>query len=288
MYMHYSDRYKPCNDIIFGIMFANAKMFVRLCQSVHKDKIVLTEGPHSQAVYSETAKILNTIRFDVVGKAELGLITMDMQRQYRQVRQERRTVYYACRAISSQQVDKMAYEKLKPVHITFILTEYAKTPVGVRHVGLCYLDTHEPYDDLINLYLVSIPAVIKEGPKAANEAEAAAQEDLYVFAKFFAIQSQEAADVFCAEFENNELAKELVYMYNNAVADKVGIAKAEKNPYYTERLNEAQLEEARAEAYAEGKVEGKAEGASELLALLKQGYDADTAFSMLKAGIKID
>jgi hypothetical protein len=67
----------------------------------------------------------------------------------------------------------MEYEALHPVHIAFILTDYADAPSGVRRGGLCYRDSGELYDDLMELVLVYVPTVAK-GAAMSRE------DDLYV------------------------------------------------------------------------------------------------------------
>ena len=161
-----------------------------------------------------------------------------MQRSYKEARLERRTVYYACRAISTQEVKNMAYEDLNPVNISFILSGH-DDEMPIRNIKLCDIDTFEVYDDLIEITLVHIPAVIRSTDKKSN---------LYMFARFFAISSQNDADKFVNEFGSTDLGKELIMAYNNAVANANNLVKIENTPYFTGRLTEAQLEEERKKA----------------------------------------
>ena len=73
-------------------------------------------------------------------------------------------------------------------------------------------------------------------------------------------------------------------MYNSLVANYQGLQDVENSVYFTQRLNEAQLAQARAEAEARGEARGKAEGASQLARLINDGYDVDTALKMIKEG----
>jgi predicted transposase/invertase (TIGR01784 family) len=193
------------------------------------------------------------------------LFTLDIQRRYTKGRLERRAAYYVCRAISTQQVVKMRYEDLNPVHIAFILTEYAAdkspqspsaarspSPHGVRSVGLCYLDTGELYDDLIHLTLVSVPGILND--------KAAFSEDLYLFTRFFAIGSVGEAARFSREFAGHEVGKELIRMYNTFVSNPQNLYALENDPYFTGRLTEAQIAEERAYAAAKAEAEGEARG----------------------------
>jgi len=237
--LNYHNHFYPSNDVVFSVLFGKKNMFCALVSAVTGDEVVLDSEPHSQATLREDDVLLNSIRFDTFAMAQNSkLYTADMQRSYKEARLERRTAYYACRAISTQEVKDMAYEDLNPVNISFILTDRDdKKPV--RKIKLCDIDTFEVYDDLIEITLVHIPAVIRNMDKKSN---------LYLFARFFAISSQDDAVKFVNEFEISDLGKELIIMYNNAVADANNLARIETSPYFTGRLTEAQLEEERKKA----------------------------------------
>lgn len=138
-------------------------------------------------------------------------------------------MYYACRAISTQPVTNMSY------------------------------------DDLIEITLVYVPAVLREGDGA---------KDLYIFAQFFAISSQEEADKFAEGFSSVELGKELISMYNNALRDVNSLNFIENAPYFTGRLSEAQLEEAKKKAEQKGLDSGMSRGMARGMA---QGISQGTA-----------
>jgi hypothetical protein len=272
MNFNYDDYYRPCHDVVFAIMFADKALFVRLCSAVYDQMITIAGEPHSQAVVRENDVLLKPIRFDILAVADTNQIfTLDMQRRYTKGRQERRCTYYMCRTVSSQNVVDMKYEELHPVHIAFILTSHPKVPNAIRKVGLCFLDTGDIYDDLIELVLVYVPEVIKEtGPSKDN--------DLYIFSRFFAVSSQDEAVAYAAEFEANDLAKELIHMYNSIVSNPQNLQTIENSPYFIQRLNETQLAEARAEAEAKGIIKG----ANQSTKLIKEGYDLETALKMIE------
>ena len=239
MKLNYHSHYYPSHDVIFAILFSKRDLFCALVSAVTGDKVELDSDPHSQATLREDDALLNTIRFDTFAWAlNSKLYTADMQRSYKEARLERRTAYYTCRAISTQEVKDMAYEDLNPVNISFILTEH-KEKKAIRRIKLCDIETYEVYDDLIEITLVHIPAVIKSADKTSV---------LYMFARFFAISSQDDADKFVNEFEMTDLGKEIIVVYNNAVANANNLAKIETSPYFTGRLTEAQLEEERKKA----------------------------------------
>ena len=76
--------------------------------------------------------------------------------------------------------------------------------------------------------------------------------------------NQRDADNFVKEFEKEKLGKELILMYNKAVSNVNKLRKIETSPYFTERLNEAQLEVERREATEKGIKEGKKENQIEI------------------------
>ncbi|MDR1204696.1 MAG: hypothetical protein LBL26_04330, partial [Peptococcaceae bacterium] len=100
MKFNYDDYFRPCHDVVFAITFADKVLFVKLCSAVYDKPVVIPGEPQSQAVARERNALLNTVRFDVLGVADTDQIfTVDIQRRYTRGRQERRGVYYMCRAV---------------------------------------------------------------------------------------------------------------------------------------------------------------------------------------------
>jgi len=226
----FKEKWRPANDVVFSIMFADRHLFQKLLQAVLGKDAQLTADPYSQVALRENAQ-LNSIRFDVFSKDAVvdgaaALCSMDMQRKYWTKNIKRRVVYYAARSVSTQKVEKSEYQNLKPVFICFVMTEKTDSETGVRHVAMSYEDTHEIFDDLMNLCLVYVPSVIASG----NE-----KKDLYLFARFFAVADSGDAVRFEEDFKGNELAEVLVRMYNEAVFDESVLEAYSKYPYYTER-----------------------------------------------------
>ena len=236
MKLNYHSHFYPSNDVVFSVLFAKKDLFCALVSAVTGDAIELDGDPHSQATLREDDVLLNSIRFDTFAWAlDKKLYTADMQRSYKEARLERRTVYYACRAISTQEVKDMAYEELHPVNISFVLTDHDEQQ-AIRKIKLCDIDTHKVYDDLLELTLVHVPAVLRLEDK---------KSDLYMFARFFTVSGQTDADKFVHDFGSTTLGKELIDMYNNAVANANNLQRIENSPYFSGRLTEAQLEEER-------------------------------------------
>jgi predicted transposase/invertase (TIGR01784 family) len=249
--LNFHEHFCPSNDVVFAVMFGKRELFCRLIQAVTGDKIELESDPHTQATLREDDALLSIIRFDTFAPTlNDRFYSLDMQRSYKGSRQERRTVYYACRAVSTQNVDDMAYEDLKPVHISFILTSH-KDEKPIRHIMLCDTESLEIFDNLLELTLVYVPTVLKAYDK---------KSDLYIFARFFYITSQTKADTFVNDFGGHELGKELIVMYDNAVADAQDLQKIENRPYFMGRLTEAQLEEVRKKATIKAMKRGMEDG----------------------------
>ncbi|MDR0221242.1 MAG: Rpn family recombination-promoting nuclease/putative transposase [Lachnospiraceae bacterium] len=242
MKLNYHDYYKPCHDVVFSVMFADKHLFCRLCSATVGEDIQIIGEPHSQAARSEMDVELNNIVFDVFAEStDHRYFTADMQRRYRPLRQERRHIYYACRAISTQPVLKMMYEKVKPVNILFVFIDNHLSQT-IRHIKLCDVETHEVFDDLLEMTLVHLPAVLRTREPS---------DELYLFAKFFMIGSQEDADAFTDMYEVDETGRRLVSMYNTAVNNVANLQGIENAPYYAGRLSEAEIAEALNEALHE-------------------------------------
>ena len=238
--------------MVFSVLFGKENLFCSLVSAVTGDKIELDGELHSQATLREDDVLLNTIRFDTFAKTKnKRFYTADMQRSFYEARLERRTTYYACRTISNQVVKDMVYEDLNPVNIAFILTSHGDNQ-AIRRIKLCDIDTHEIFSDLIEITYVYIKVVLKNADK---------KSDIYLFSNFFAISSQKEADNFVKEFERTKLGKELIEMYNKAVSNVNNLREIESSPYYTGRLNEAQLEAERIKAEKKGIKKGIKKGA---------------------------
>jgi predicted transposase/invertase (TIGR01784 family) len=255
MEFNIDSKYLPRHDVVFSIVFSKASLFTALVRAVTGDAFEIDGDPHSQAMRRGDDAMLNSIRFDMMGKSlDDRLYTVDIQRKYSYDRQVRRSVYYAAVAVASQQVKKMRYDLLMPVVISFLFTDIVKKKSGpVREVKLLYTDTHDVFDDLLRILVVHVPAVARKGGKG----------DLCLISRFLRASDQESARLFVKDYGEDPLGKELEEMYNKSVANKQNLEKVEGTPYYTGRLSEAELEEARAEARAEARTEGLKEGREE-------------------------
>ncbi|GHU73554.1 hypothetical protein FACS1894184_21370 [Clostridia bacterium] len=282
--LDYDDHWRPAHDVVFAIIFGEDYMFVRLAHAATGDVIVLKGKVMTQATLRERSVKLETIRFDAF--AELinnRLVTLDMERSKSgKVRLRRRQVFYTCRAISTQNVDDMAYEELQPINVVFVLAE-PEYKYAIQEIGLTDLRTHEVYDDLMNMTVVYVKNVIKMHDEPKTDDSVEINSDMYLFARFLAIASQAEADKFVNDFADRELGRELISMYNVAVSDKPRLEELEKSTYFTGRLNEAQLAYERDKAELKGEARGI--GIGEQRGLEKG--DQKAAKAMYRRGIPI-
>ena len=135
-------------------------------------------------------------------------------------------------------------------------------------------DTHEPYDELINITVVYIKSVIRDYDNAS---------DLYIFSRFFAILSREEADRFVTDLGSTDLGGELIRVYNNTVSNANHLYELERRPYFMARLNESQLEEARLKAERKGEIKRNREVT---LNMLRSNYTYDAISEI--TGLTID
>ena len=271
----YNKQFRPASDVVFSIMFGDSSMFIRLARAVIGEEIELLDVVRTQAELREDA-ILASIRFDTYAelKKDKGIITLDMERSKYKARLIRRPVFYAARAISTQDVVDMGYEKIKPVNVVFVLTEH-EYPYGIQQIGLTDLKTHELYDDLMNVTIVYVKNVIStyaeeqraktddQNDNSYDSTDVRITADMYTFARFFAISSQTEADQFLNDLGTTELGKELIKMYDAAVLNPAYLEELSKSPYFVSRLNEAQLAYEREKAATEAATKAAAKAAAE-------------------------
>ena len=106
------------------------------------------------------------------------IVTLDLQRKYIKDRVRKRTVYYACREISSQEVKHGKYENLKNVIITFLLTEASlKHTSDDSCIVLKNNVTNELYTNILTIHEVNI--------KHIDDKNA---EELQILKQFFEIE----------------------------------------------------------------------------------------------------
>ncbi|MDR1100968.1 MAG: Rpn family recombination-promoting nuclease/putative transposase [Clostridiales bacterium] len=249
---NFNGRFSPANDTVFSRMFVDKHLFAELLKAVTGKKIKIKGEPITQAVVQERIAMLNVIKLDVFAETSFGMASIDLQNRYYKERVENRSVYYAARMISRQDVENMEYENVKSVHVSFILSRArTKNSGGLEQIRLRNVTTGEDFGSLMGLSLVYVPTVVQKADK---------NSDLYVFSRFFAIKKIKHARKFLVEFQNNKLAKELIRMYDEVVLDPASLEDVERLPYYTNKSKAAIKAEARAKGIEEGMAKGIQQG----------------------------
>lgn len=102
--MNFNKKYLPKSDVVFTVMFLNKELCERTLQAILGESIELVDIV-AESKNDMHKAALNAIYFDIKTKAvDRRIVTLDLQRKYIKDRVRNRTVYYACREISSQEV----------------------------------------------------------------------------------------------------------------------------------------------------------------------------------------
>lgn len=246
-----SEKYPPRHDLIFSIMFEDKSLFTQLLKSVTGHTIE-TEEVISQASLTPDNVNESYIRFDTYAKDKDGTIySMDLQNTYAEELITNRTIYYACKAVSGQKVIKGDYKKLNKVVVSFIMTKKKKDK-SVEIISL-YDQNNKKYSDLLTLYNVYVPSVIDDSEP---------DDDLKVFSEFFAVKSYENMNNFYKNNKDSTLANELVVSYNKAIGYDDLDERAGKE-YFSMKITEQDIAEAKIEYEAKGMEKGIAKGRTE-------------------------
>ena len=236
----------PTDNLIFCYMFENPALFRRIIQAVvgKNEKVELTEPPLSQVAYrnpeltKEKKTRLGTVRVDVQADGLSKLYSLDMQRQYNKTIILKRVMFYSFRLYTSQTVEKMRYDQLKPACVTFMMADSQDgEKKHERHrITVCDETTGEKYYDILDSYLVFVPSVIKGGKNKRG--------DLYVFSSFFAVKNQGQANKFEQDYGAEPLGKEMIRLYAEAVRIKQRLEDLRNyNQFFTEKEYEQKVME---------------------------------------------
>lgn len=251
----FNEKYPPRHDLIFSIMFEDKNLFTLLLKSVTGHTIE-TEEVISQASITPDNINESYIRFDTYAQDKDGTIySMDLQNTYVEELLKNRTIYYACRALSGQKIIKGDYQKLNKVVVSFIMTKKKKhQPVEIINL---YNQNNEKYSDLLTLYNVYVPSVIDDR-EAGN--------DLKIFSEFFSVKSFDDMNDFYNNNKDITLANELVVLYNKAIGYN-NLDELSGKEYFSMKITEQDIAEAKREYEAKGRAEGRSELVKSLLAV---------------------
>jgi hypothetical protein len=202
----------PDNDLIFSRMFEDKNLFESLMKSVlgKKEKLQLVNEPLSQVAKKNVLKNtslktrLNSIRLDVQADGKNKIYTADLQNSGNFEDALARTIYYAMRIYSTQEIKNMNYKAVKPVCVNFLMThakennnENVETKNGIQKIGISNLTTGKNYPEMFDVYVVFVPSVIQTYQKQKIDKN----DDLYIFSKFWGANTQKKANEFYNKFK---------------------------------------------------------------------------------------
>ena len=183
------------------------------------------------------------------------IITLYLQRVYSKDRIRKRTIYYACREIASQKVEKGKYENLNSVIVTFILTEAPlKHTVTNRKIKLIEEAKQEVYSDLMTIHEVNIKHISEQN-----------SQELQIIRHFFEIETEENYQKFVSSYGQTTLGALLLQEYEAAVADPSVLDHLSEEDKYMIRLTDEERLQERAEGREKGREERNIEIAKNLL-----------------------
>ena len=248
--MNFNKKYLPKSDVVFTVMFLNKELCERTLQAILGENIELVDIV-AESKNDMHKAALNAIYFDIKTKAvDRRIVTLDLQRKYIKDRVRNRTVYYACREISSQEVKHGKYENLKNVIITFLLTEASlKHTSDDSCIVLKNNVTNELYTNILTIHEVNI--------KHIDDKNA---EELQILKRFFEIENQSDFDKFSHDYGNTDYGKLLLNSYIETIREDTLLDSLEKEDKYMIRLTDEERLQEREEGREEGRQEGRQEG----------------------------
>ena len=258
--MGFQSKYLPKSDVVFTVMFLNRELCEKTLEAIIGEHIELVDivAEYKNDLHKAA---LNSIYFDIKTRAVDGrIVTLDLQRVYSKERITSRTVYYACREVAAQKVEHSAYEDLKSVVVTFILTEAPlKHTKFNRKIKLIDETTKEVYSDLMTIHEVNIRHISKQH-----------SQELQILRSFFEIETETQYQKFISSYGQTALGKLLLQEYEAAVSNSDVLDDLSKEDKYMLHLTEEErlLEQRKGEQ--RGKEEGREE---ERIKMIKNLFD---------------
>ncbi len=263
--MNFNKKYLPKSDVVFTVMFLNKELCERTLQAILGENIELVDIV-AESKNDMHKAALNAIYFDIKTKAVDGrIVTLDLQRKYRKDRVRKRTVYYACREISSQKVSKGEYENLKSVVVTFLLTEATLKHTNDNKHILLKDETGNIYSDILTIHEVNMKHINQKN-----------SQEMQILKAFFEINTQKDFQNFSENYSQNDYGRLLLDAYAQAIRDDTLLDSLAKEDKYMIRLSDEERLEEREKGEKIGKEIGKEEKAVEItLNMLKMDLDMD-------------
>jgi len=218
---------QPSNDIVFGLVFEDTRIFKMTIMCILDDEIDETSYVVSQKENSMGSSIYNKIRFDVYAEGD-RIYTVDMQRGYPQELIRKRLVYYACRAVGGQRVRKGRYDELKTCVISFI---FETSSYGSKQFMTEYYIASDAggkirkYSDLLTIIELNLKYY-----------ESTDDENLNILCEFLKIKNNKGLDKFVENHGGSEFGSILYERYIKVILDKDLMEKVSKMELYQEKI----------------------------------------------------
>lgn len=250
--MSFHANYLPKSDVVFTVMFLKCE---KTLEAITGEQIELIDiaAEYKNDLHKAA---LNSIYFDIKTRAVDGrIVTLDLQRVYSKDRIKNRTIFYACREIASQKVEKSKYENLKSVIVTFVLTEAPlKHTTFHKKIELVDQTTGKVYSDLLTIHEINIRHISKKH-----------SQELQILRQFFEIDTETSYQKFVSSYAQTQLGALLLEAYDDAVSDPSVLDCLSEEDKYMVRLSEEERLLERAEGKQEGRQEERVEIAKKLL-----------------------
>jgi len=247
--MSFNANYLPKSDVVFTVMFLSEKTL----EAIIGEQIELIDiaAEYKNDLHKAA---LNSIYFDIKTRAVDGrIVTLDLQRVYSKDRIRNRTIFYACREIASQKVEKSKYENLKSMIVTFLLTEAPlKHTTFNRKIKLVEETTGKVYSDLLTIHEINIRHISKKH-----------SQELQILRQFFEIDTEKSYQKFVSAYAQTQLGALLLEAYDDAVSDPSVLDYLSEEDKYMVRLSEEERLLERAEGKQEGLQKGEQKGRQE-------------------------
>lgn len=243
--MKLNTEYLPKNDLVFTVMFLEKNLCEKTLNAILGEEVHLIDVV-AEAKNDLHKAALNSVYFDILTRDISGrILTLDLQRKYVKDRIRSRTVYYACREIAAQEVQRGEYEKLKNVVVTFLLTEapLKHTSAG-SEIQLQDCLTGEKYSDLLSIYEINIKHIDEKKSLELN-----------ILKAFFEISTQDDFDCFIETYGSFEYGKLLLNNYLSAVNNNSLLNELGKESKYMIKLSDEERIEIKLEGIKEGQHE---------------------------------
>ena len=253
--MSFNSNYLPKSDVVFTVMFLNKELCEKTLETITGEQIELIDitAEYKNDLHKAA---LNSIYFDIKTRAVDGrIVTLDLQRVYSKDRIRNRTIFYACREIASQKVEKSKYENLKSVIVTFVLTEASlKHTIFNRKIKLVDQTTGKVYSDLLTIHEINIRHISKKH-----------SQELQIIRQFFEVDTEKSYQKFVSAYAQTQLGALFLEAYDEAVSDTSVLDCLSEEDKYMVRLSEEERLLERAEGKQEGRQEERVEIAKKLL-----------------------